>query len=255
MSGELGMGDKGLELRLEGLVWGYPKRRLGGPLELTLAPGQALALVGPNGVGKSTLLRTIAGLQPPLAGAATVGEMPLGSGRQRARHVAMLEQGAIVDPSLTVRELVELGRTAHLGLFGRLQSADQQAVALALTSCDLEQLAERPLGQLSGGELQRARLALALAQQAPLMLLDEPTTHLDLRRRQQLFELLSQLRRERELTQILVLHELAEAYREADRVVVLDDQGSARELPADAGDRHEVLAAAFGVDPSRIVLG
>ncbi len=253
MSEARGRADRS-ELRLEALCWGYGER-LGGPLDLTLSAGESLALVGPNGVGKSTLLRTMAGLQPALGGRVLLKERPLRVGRDRARQVALLEQGSGVDPSLTVRELVELGRTAHLGLFGRLRPEDRDAVEGALGSCDLLPLAARALGELSGGELQRARLALALAQQAPLMLLDEPTTHLDLRRQQELFELLATLRQARQLTQVLVLHELAAAYREADRVLVLAGEGGARELPADAPERREVLAAAFGVEPTRIVLG
>lgn len=243
-------------LQLEGLSWGHGASALGGPLSLELATGASLAVVGPNGVGKSTLLRTIAGLQQPMAGTVRLSgtALPGLAAVARAREVAVLSQGAQVDPELTVRELVELGRTPHLGAFGRLRAEDRVAVEQALLSCDLELLASRPLGRLSGGELQRARLALALAQRAPLLLLDEPASHLDLRRRAELFALLARLRKERALVLVLVLHELAEAYREADRVLVLTPTSS-RELLQDDPRRREVLAEAFGVDAERIVLG
>ncbi|MCK5799244.1 MAG: ABC transporter ATP-binding protein, partial [Deltaproteobacteria bacterium] len=139
-------------------------------------------------------------------------------------------------------------------LFGHLGAADREAVQEAIAACDLDVLASRRVGRLSGGERQRARLALALAQGAPLLLLDEPTTHLDLRRRQEIFELLKRLRSDRALIVVMVLHELAEAYTEADRVLVLSAAG-AEEIAADDPTRRDRLAAAFEVSPERIILG
>jgi len=249
------MSGAGAPLAAEGLVWGYPGRRLGGPLDLAVGAGEALALVGPNGAGKTTLLRTLAGLLPPLEGRVLLGgEEPrrLPAAR-RARLVSVLSQDLREDDAITVRELVELGRTPHLGLWGHLAASDEEAIAGALTLCGLGELAGRRLGELSGGERQRARIAMTVAQDAPLLLLDEPVAHLDLRHRHELFEQLRQLREARALAVGLVLHELADAYREAARVLVLSD-GRAEEIGASDPTRLARLARAFGVPESRISL-
>ncbi len=123
----------------------------------------------------------------------------------------------------------------------------------ALAHCQLEELAQRPLSRVSGGERQRARIALTVAQEAPLLLLDEPANHLDLKRRYELFQQLRQLRRSRSTAVIMVLHDLADAYREADRVLVLSGRG-AEEIPADDPRRPEKLARAFDVPPEQITI-
>jgi iron complex transport system ATP-binding protein len=240
-------------LRAEALSWGYaPDRPLGGGLDLTLAPGEAVALVGPNGAGKSTLLRTLAGVLPALDGRLLLGgrEAARLTPRERARQAALLTQELQEEESLLVRELVEIGRTPHLGLWGARRASDRQAVERALALCGLSGLEDRPLAQLSGGERQRARVAMAVAQQAPVLLLDEPTTHLDLRRRHELFEQLRRLRAEG-VALVLVLHELGDAFREADRVLVLDE-GQATPLAAGAPDTVARLARAFQVPEDRV---
>jgi iron complex transport system ATP-binding protein len=250
-----GSGREDSPLQAIGLTCGYSARPLVAHLEVCLEPGEALAVVGPNGAGKTTLLRTLAGLIPPLGGRVLLGGVELGSLRppERARRVAVLPQEIGDAEELTVRELVELGRTPHLGLWGSFTDADHQAVEGALLACQLDLLADRRLGEVSGGERQRARIALAVAQDAPLLLLDEPASHLDLRRRHELFALLGALRRERRLALLVVLHDLAEAYREADRVLVLA-AGRGLLLAADDPARREKLAQAFEVPVDRISL-
>lgn len=243
-------------LELRAVAWGHGRGRpLGSGLDLVLEPGSAVALLGPNGVGKTTLLRTCAGLLSPLAGEVRLGDLDARSLRAelRARQVALLPQQPSLDDALTVRELVELGRTPHLGLFGRLGERDQAEVRGAIAACALEELAERRLGELSGGERQRALLAMAVAQDAPALLLDEPTSHLDLRRRHELFELLRRLRADRGLAILAVLHDPGDAYREATRVLLLAG-GRAEEVRADDPDRIAKLARAFEVPEARIAL-
>jgi iron complex transport system ATP-binding protein len=248
-------GRESSPLQATDLTCGYPGRPIVAALDVRLEPGEALAVVGPNGAGKTTLVRTLAGLTPPLEGRVLLGGVDLGElpPLERARRVAVLPQEIGDAEDLTVRELVELGRTPHLGLWGTPAAADRHAVETALRACQLEQLADRRLGEVSGGERQRARIALAVAQDAPLLLLDEPASHLDLRRRHELFELLGALRRDRRLALLIVLHDLAEAYREADRVLVLA-AGRGRVLLADDPDRREKLAQAFEVPVERINL-
>jgi iron complex transport system ATP-binding protein len=240
-------------LRAEALSWGYsPDRPLGAGLDLVLAPGEAVALVGPNGAGKSTLLRTLAGVLPALGGRLLLdaSEAARLTSRERARQAALLTQELQEEESLLVRELVEIGRTPHLGLWGARRAADHQAVERAIELCGLEGLEHRPLAQLSGGERQRARIAMAVAQQAPVLLLDEPTTHLDLRRRHELFEQLRRLRSDG-VALVLVLHELGDAFREADRVLVLDE-GRATAATASDPDTLPRLARAFQVPEDRV---
>ena len=244
-------------LRAESLDWGYSiEQPLGLGLELSLAQTEAVAVVGANGSGKSTLIRTLSGQLMPLGGRVLAAAEDLAdlSPVQRVRRVTTLPQRPIAEPEFSVRELVQLGRTPHLGRWGRMRSADHEAVEGALADCQLLDLSERTLGRISGGEAQRAHIARALAQESPVLLLDEPTTHLDLRRRHELFALLNRLRRVRSLALLLVLHDLTDAYRHADRVFVLD-AGGAAEVAADDPRREERLAAAFGVPRSAIRCG
>ncbi|MCC6747497.1 MAG: ABC transporter ATP-binding protein [Deltaproteobacteria bacterium] len=249
------VGKRAAVLTVEGLAFGYPGRELGAGLGLELFAGEAVALLGPNGAGKTTLVRTLAGALPPLAGSVRLsgGDASALRADERARRVAVLPQGSAIDPGLTVEELVELGRVPHLGLFGRPGPEDRKAVAEALAACALEGLSGRPLGALSGGERQRAQIAMALAQRAPLLLLDEPLTHLDLRREHEFFELVGRLRRERGLALVLVLHDLRAAFREAGRVLLLD-HGRGTWVPDEPGARRELLARAFEVPEERLPL-
>lgn len=242
-----------IQLIVEGLSCGHHDVPLLSGLDLSLEAGKALAVVGPNGAGKSTLLCALAGQDAMMAGKVLVqGEdLTALADVERARLVAMLPQTDRGDGGLRVEELVALGRTPHLGLWGHLGSEDRAAVQRALEDCGLTELRERPLEQLSGGERQRARIAMTLAQQCPLLLLDEPANHLDLRRRHELFELLGRLRKERRLALVLVLHDLQDAFREADEVLLLA-QGRAEWVGLQDTDRVERLAHAFGVPVERI---
>lgn len=210
-------------LAARGLAVQLGARRVLQDVDLALDRGWT-AIVGPNGAGKSTLLRALAGLQPPAAGEVWLDGQPLSAWRpaQRARRIAWLAQQGEVTGELTVRETVELGRIAHLGLLGTPGPDDDDAVerAMALTECAA--WAGRRLQALSGGERQRVLLARALATEAPLLLLDEPTTHLDAPHQVALARLFARLAREARAPRavLTVLHDLPIALR-ADRIVAL----------------------------------
>lgn len=201
--------------------------RLGGAVVLqdisfAVQPGEWIALIGPNGAGKSTLLRAASGLLP-FDGQILLKGRPVGdwSARERAREVALVRQHAEPTAAFTAAETVALGRAPHVGWLSALHAADREAVANALDAMDLTDLAHRPVTQLSGGEQQRVLLAQALAQDAQLLLLDEPTAHLDVRHQLDLLSRSKALAKAGR-TVIAAVHDLEMAARFADRLLVLD---------------------------------
>ncbi len=208
-------------------------------LSLEVANDEWVMLIGPNGAGKTSVLRALCGLLP-FEGAARVDgrDVRTFGRRELARLMAFVPQNPATPAELTVAEYVLLGRTPHLGYLGVDGRRDRKAVAHALERLDLLPFAERGLGSLSGGELQRAVLARALAQEAPILLLDEPTTSLDLGRQQQALELIDSLRRDG-LTVLSTMHDLTLAGQYADRLILLDRGALAVE-----GTPSEVLSAA-----------
>jgi iron complex transport system ATP-binding protein len=193
-------------------------------VSIALQAGQWCAIVGPNGAGKSTLLRALAGLLPLHGGEVRLLGRPLGAWpqRERAQRLAWLaQQQADSAQELSVQDVVALGRLPHLGLLGAPRAADLQAVQDAMRWTECEPWGPRRMGALSGGERQRALLARALAVQAPVLLLDEPTTHLDPPHQVALLRLLQRLVAERGMAVAAVLHDLSLALQ-ADRLLVLD---------------------------------
>jgi iron complex transport system ATP-binding protein len=192
-------------------------------LRLVIAGGSRLGLIGPNGSGKTTLLRAIAGLIP-YQGEIRVGVAAGGglSRRELARRIAMVPQNPVVPAGITVTEYVLLGRTPYIPTFGTESRRDLAIVASVLDHLDLTGLATRRLDSISGGERQRAVLARALAQQAPVLLLDEPTTGLDVGHQQQVLELVDTLRDDLDLTVVSAMHDLTLAGQFADQLVLLD---------------------------------
>ena len=201
--------------------------------------GEWLGLLGPNGAGKTTALRSLAGLVAYTGTVLVDGHDARALGRRElARRIAVVPQLPERPPELTVAEYVLLGRTPHLGYLAAEDAKDRSAAARALNRLELAAFAERPLGSLSGGELQRAVLARALAQEAPILLLDEPTSALDLGRQQQALELVHSLREEG-LTIVSAMHDLTLAGQYSDRLVLLD-----RGEVVDEGAAEHVLSAA-----------
>jgi iron complex transport system ATP-binding protein len=181
-----------------------------------------LALIGPNGAGKTTLLRAVAGLLP-YRGTILVDGADIGSlrGRGRARLIAYVPQAPVLPPDMTVEEYVLLGRTPHVGYFGGPGRRDREKAAEASDRLDVARFAGRRLGRLSGGERQRVLLARALAQQPRVLLLDEPTSDLDIGYQQQVLELVDDLRRSRGVTVVSTLHDLTSAGQYAGELVLL----------------------------------
>ena len=234
-----------LELRNASL--GYPGRRVLTDVSLALRPGRVLALLGPNGCGKSTLLRTLAGLLPPAGGAVLLDGEPLGnrSPREAARAIAYLPQSRGV-PRITARRMVLHGRFPYLSYPRRYRREDYEAVDRALGLADALDLADRPLPELSGGQRQKVYLALALAQETAYLLMDEPTTYLDVRHQ---LEVLSLARRLADggRAAALALHDLCLALTAADDVAV---PGEGRLLALGSPEeiyRSGVLARVMGV--------
>lgn len=195
-------------------------------VSLDLFPSQWTAVVGANGAGKTTLLRTLAGLQAPSAGQVLLRGRPLTqwSRGDRARQLAWLAQGAITSDNLTVAECVALGRFPYTGWWGQQRPRDREALAQALQATGTADWGQRRMRSLSGGERQRVLLARALAVQAEVLLLDEPTTFLDPPHQQDVAKLLRQSARQG-VTVVSVIHDLSLALA-ADRLVVLGPQGT-----------------------------
>jgi iron complex transport system ATP-binding protein len=189
-------------------------------VDLVVEPGEWVTVIGPNGAGKSTLLRAIGGWVS-VTGSIALFDKAEHSRRSRARVVASVAQSPVVPAGMTVLDYVLLGRTPYISMFGRESAADLSAVDDVLSRLELYGFKHRILATLSGGERQRAFLARALAQGAPLLLLDEPTSALDIGHQQDVLELVDELRRDRSLTVLATMHDLAVAGEYADRLVLM----------------------------------
>nr|WP_209067151.1 ABC transporter ATP-binding protein [Arthrobacter pigmenti] len=226
-------------MNIESLTLGYGD---GGSvikdLDLVIPPGRITAIVGPNACGKSTLLRSMSRLLAPMAGhvlldGEAVHKIPA---KQLARRLGLLPQSPIAPEGITVGDLVGRGRHPHQRVFARWSAADDQAVARALAATDTVDLVDRAVDELSGGQRQRVWIAMALAQQTEVLLLDEPTTFLDVSHQVEVLDLLTELNRTHGTTVVMVLHDLNLAARYADHLIAL----SAGKLAA-CGCPDEVL--------------
>jgi iron complex transport system ATP-binding protein len=218
-------------------------------VSLEAKAGQVVALIGPNGSGKSTLLRAVSGVLPIDSGDVRVDGRSLAalSTMERARTMAVVPQARNMPPAFGVYESILLGRTPYLGWLGRAGAGDHARVQHALEQTDMTSLANRMVGELSGGEQQRVLLARALAQDTPVLLLDEPTTHLDLQHREGLVRLVRELAKAKKLAVLMILHDLNMASLYADRVSVLvegeiEASGSPMEVLTE-----KVLSGVYGV--------
>ena len=231
------------------LAAGYPGRRVIDGLDLDLAPGKVTMIIGANASGKSTLLGTFARLRAPLSGCVELdGEDVVGIPRRRfAQTVGLLPQHPTAPDGVSVAELVGRGRHPHRGLFQRWSVDDATHVDEAMALTGITDIADRPVGDLSGGQRQRVWIAMALAQDPRILLLDEPTTFLDLTHQIEVLDLLRALNRSRGTTVVAVLHDLNLAARYADQLVVMCDGAVvAHGAPAEVLTER-VVADAFGL--------
>ncbi|MGQ3213318.1 ABC transporter ATP-binding protein [Shinella sp.] len=204
---------------------GYGDTRILEGLDLAIPPGSITVIVGANACGKSTLLRTMSRLLSPQQGhvlldGKSIHRIP---SRELARTLGLLPQSPIAPEGIAVADLVSRGRHPHQGVFSRWTREDDEAVAAALAATRTVDLAERPVDELSGGQRQRVWIAMALAQQTELLLLDEPTTFLDISHQIEVLDLLTDLNHSRGTTIVMVLHDLNLAARYADHLVAMTD--------------------------------
>jgi iron complex transport system ATP-binding protein len=211
------------KLRARDLRLAYGDRVVVDGLDLDLPAGRITVIVGANACGKSTLLRALARLLRPAAGAVTLDGRAIHTlpTRQVAQRVGILPQSPVAPDGLTVLDLVSLGRSPHQTWWRQWSPADQEAVTAALAAMDMADLADRPVDELSGGQRQRAWLAMAVAQDTPVLLLDEPTTFLDLSHQIDVLDLVLDLNRRDGRTVVMVLHDLNQAARYADHLVAM----------------------------------
>jgi iron-siderophore transport system ATP-binding protein len=241
-------------LRAEGLELAYGDRVVVERLDLLVRDGSFTAIVGPNACGKTTLLRALARMLQPRSGGVFLDGRLIGSrpSKEVARQLGLLPQSAVAPDGITVADLVARGRYPHQRLLAQWSREDERAVAAAMAATRVEDLSERPVDELSGGQRQRVWLAMALAQETPIMLLDEPTTFLDIAHQVEVLELCAELNERRGRTLVAVLHDLNHAARYASSIVAMRDgrvvaHGNPREVVT-----AELVEAVFGL-PCRVI--
>ncbi len=237
-------------LRIEGLSSGYGPTRIVRDVTLRVPDGKLTVLIGPNGCGKSTLLKTVARVLPTPSGPVMLANMPVHDTptREVAHRLALLPQGPIAPEGLKVRELVAQGRFPYQTLMRQWSRDDARAVRQAMDAADVADFADRPIASLSGGQRQRCWIAMVLAQETDIILLDEPTTFLDLKVQVDLMVLLRRIAHEEGRTLVVVLHELNVAAAFADLLVMMQDGRIAAQGPVADVFTSEALAEIFGLD-------
>lgn len=242
-----------MSLRLDGAGIRIDGRWLVRDVSLEILPGRVTALVGPNGSGKSTVLRLLAGLWRPTEGRATIGGQAFDglTRRELARRITFVPQDTRVDFAFTVRDIVAMGRHPHLGRFESPTRVDTAAIKAAIERADVVHLADRLVNELSGGERQRVLIARSLATQADVILLDEPTSSLDVDHTLDTLALLRELAGEGKAV-ALALHDLNAVVRWADHAGLLDEGGLQAFGPVHEVLREELVEAVFSVQVERL---
>jgi ABC-type cobalamin/Fe3+-siderophores transport system ATPase subunit len=245
-------GDPGHQVEAAAIAAGYGDRSVLVDVGVVMPAGCITAFVGPNGSGKSTLLRVLARLLRPDEGHVVLDGVDIAqlSARDVALRIATLRQSGETPPGVTVEELVALGRFPHRGPFGISRSEDREIVEWAIDATHLQPLRRRMVDTLSGGERQRAWIAMALAQRTGVLLLDEPTTFLDIRAQVDVLTLVRELSQQHAITVGWVLHDLNIAVAYSDQVVALSDGRIVAQGPPTAVVSPSLVARVFGVEVS-----
>ncbi|MEZ3500175.1 ATP-binding cassette domain-containing protein [Pantoea sp. KPR_PJ] len=217
------MTEKTARLQGDALTLGYEKKIVAEGLSVTIPDGELTVIIGPNACGKSTLLRALSRLAPPLQGQVLLDGEAIArlSTKAVARRLGLLPQSSQAPSGISVSELVARGRYPHQPLFGRWRDEDEAAVQQAMRATGVADIAAQPVDQLSGGQRQRVWIAMVLAQQTPLLLLDEPTTWLDITHQIELLELMQDLNQQHGRTLVVVLHDLNQACRYATHLIAM----------------------------------
>lgn len=244
-------------LRAHSVTTGYDERTITHDLSVRIPDGGFTVIIGPNACGKSTLLKTLANLLPARSGHVTLDEADVRSfrGKELARRLGLLPQSSLAPDGITVAELVARGRFPHQTLMRQWRESDEEAVADALDATNTASLATRLVDELSGGQRQRVWVAMVLAQQTDIILLDEPTSFLDIAHQYELLDLCEELHRDHRRTLVAVLHDLNQAARYATNLIVMHEgrivaEGSPSEiLDADLIQRVFGLAGVIVPDP------
>ncbi|MFC7535243.1 ABC transporter ATP-binding protein [Actinoplanes sp. GCM10030250] len=236
-------------LRADGLTLGYDDKTVVANLDVTVLDGRVTAIVGANACGKSTLLRGLARLLPPRAGTVYLDDTSITdlSTLDVAKVLGLLPQSPVAPDGITVADLVSRGRYPHQGWFRRWTGRDHDAVTRALDATGTADLVNRPIRELSGGQRQRVWVAMALAQETDLLLLDEPTTFLDIAHQVDLLRLLRKLNAESGKTVVVVLHDLNLACRFCDHIIAMADGAIVAEGPPTEVVTAELVEKVFGL--------
>lgn len=224
-------------------------------ISLSVAPGEFLSIIGPNGCGKSTLLKVICHMVRPQSGQARLCGRPLSSysRRQLARHMAILTQKHDIPEDMTVYELVSLGRFPYRTFYRRFSAQEKDIIEKAMADAGIQSCRDRLVHTLSGGEQQRAFLAMTMAQEPQILLLDEPTTYLDIRHQLDILELLQELNETRHLTIVVVLHDMNQALRYSRRTLVMKEGRIVAGGPSQEVITPALLQDVFGVCGESVV--
>jgi iron complex transport system ATP-binding protein len=212
-------------LKINNLSVFYGDRQILHDIQLEVKSAEIMVLLGPNGAGKSTLIRSISGVIPIRMGNIFVDQKDVTSlsTMERARHISVVPQAVSIPPAFTVWETVLLGRTPYLNFLGQTSAKDETIARQALEQVDVLHLTEKRMNEISGGEQQRVLLARTLAQDTPILLMDEPTTHLDISHQVDLLKLITKQAREKNLTVLIALHDLNLASMFADRIAIVQN--------------------------------
>ncbi|SFL00757.1 iron complex transport system ATP-binding protein [Streptomyces pini] len=244
----------GTRLSGEGLTLAYDRRTIAEDLTVAIPDRSFTVVIGPNACGKSTLLRALSRMLKPVAGAVLLDGRDISSAgaKQVARTLGLLPQSSVAPEGISVSELVSRGRYPHQSLLRQWSAEDERVVAEAMSSTGVADLADRAVDELSGGQRQRVWIAMALAQQTPLLLLDEPTTYLDLAHQIDILDLCARLHQEEGRTLVAVLHDLNHAARYATHLIAMREGRVVASGPPERIVTAELVEEVFGL-PCRVI--